>query len=500
MTIPHTAPPLEGKHVRLEPLGREHIPALTDIGLDPDLWRWTVTQVGTPQAMADYVESALNDRALGRALPFATLDRATGRVVGCTRFGSIDRHHRRVEIGWTWVGRRWQRTSINTEAKFLMLRHAFDVLDCIRVELKTDALNERSRNAIRRLGATEEGTLRNHMVTDSGRVRDTVYYSIVAEDGRRCGADWRAWFVSMPAFDANAGRRIHLRSRVHRDGENVVSAPSSLHRLAAFTDSPEGGNPAGVWVGAALPTVEDMQRIAADVGFSETAFVAPATGFERTVRYFSPEAEVTFCGHATIAAGVVLGRMEGDGTFTLASTIGDIPVTVRSRDGIHEASLVSVEPMQMSVSDTLLTSVLTALHWRIDELDPSIPPARAYAGAWHLVLAVSRAERLASLDYDYDELKAVMLEDGLTTLQLVWRESPYVFHARNPFPVGGVVEDPATGAAAAALGGYLRAAGHVTVPGSIVIRQGEAMGRPSRIVVEIPATGGIVVTGGAVEI
>lgn len=182
MTIPYPAPLLEGTHVRLEPLDRVHIPALTDIGLDPDLWRWTVSHVGTPQEMADYVESALADRAIGRAVPFATLDRATGHVVGCTRFGSIDRHHRRVEIGWTWVAAPWQRTPINTEAKFLMLRHAFEVLDCIRVELKTDALNERSRNAIRRLGATEEGTLRRHMVTDSGRVRDTVYYSILADE------------------------------------------------------------------------------------------------------------------------------------------------------------------------------------------------------------------------------------------------------------------------------------------------------------------------------
>jgi PhzF family phenazine biosynthesis protein len=148
----------------------------------------------------------------------------------------------------------------------------------------------------------------------------------------------------------------------------------------------------------------------------------------------------------------------------------------------------------------LLTEALSALGWERDELDPSIPPARAYAGAWHLVLAVSAAKRLANLDYDFDRLKALMLQDGLTTLQLVWRERADLFHARNPFPVGGVLEDPATGAAAAALGGYLRDARLVTVPATILIRQGEAMGRPSRLTVEIPASGGIIVTGTAVPI
>ncbi|HSK18573.1 MAG TPA: PhzF family phenazine biosynthesis isomerase [Longimicrobiales bacterium] len=279
-----------------------------------------------------------------------------------------------------------------------------------------------------------------------------------------------------------------------------MSLKGSLHRLAAFTNTPEGGNPAGVWIGSALPDAETMQRIAAEVGYSETVFIAPASGDERECRYYSPEAEVSFCGHATIAAGVVLGQTDGDGTYTLNTTIGAVPVRVRSRDGLREASLTSVEPMQTSVSDTLLGAVLTALRWRRDELDDAIPPARAYAGAWHLVLAVARSERLAALDYDFEALKALMLDDGLTTLQLVWRESPLVFHARNPFPVGGVVEDPATGAAAAALGGYLRAAGHVTTPATVTIHQGEAMGRPSLLTVEIQPSGGIVVTGTALAL
>lgn len=275
---------------------------------------------------------------------------------------------------------------------------------------------------------------------------------------------------------------------------------SSIHRLAAFTTTPDGGNPAGVWVGDALPDPETMQRIAAEVGFSETAFVVPSAGTERTVRYYSPEAEVSFCGHATIATGVVLGEAGGDGTYRLATAVGEVPVTVRTKDGLRQASLTSVDPTHVPATDDLVDEVLAALRWERDDLDGSIPPARAYAGAWHLVLAVSTADRLADLDYDFETLKAFMLRDGLTTLQLVWRESRDVFHSRNPFPVGGVVEDPATGAAAAAFGGYLRDARLVPVPAAIFIRQGEAMGRPSRLAVEIPPSGGIVVTGTAVRI
>lgn len=274
----------------------------------------------------------------------------------------------------------------------------------------------------------------------------------------------------------------------------------SLHRLSAFSDSPEGGNPAGVWVGDALPDVDTMQRVAAEVGYSETAFVAPASGTARTVRYFSPEAEVPFCGHATIATGALLGELDGDGIYHLTTSIGEVPVEVRTRDGLREAALTSVAPRQAEAGDGLVSEALAALGWRHDELDAAILPMRAYAGAWHLVLAASSAERLAELDYDFVTLKALMLREDLTTLQLVWREGVDVFHARNPFPVGGVVEDPATGAAAAALGGYLRAAGLVDVPAKVTIRQGEAMERPSLLRVEIPTQGGIVVRGTAVRI
>ena len=274
----------------------------------------------------------------------------------------------------------------------------------------------------------------------------------------------------------------------------------SLFRLSAFTTDPAGGNPAGVWVGDTLPSAAEMQRTAADVGFSETAFVAPATGLHRLIRYYSPEAEVPFCGHATIATGVVLGNLGGDGTYHLATTVGEVPVAVHSRNGTREASLTSVDPRQAAAPAALLDGALAALGWSRDELDPDLPPILAYAGAWHLVLAAATRSRLADLDYGFDALKALMLDHDLTTLQLVWRENDGVFHCRNPFPVGGVVEDPATGAAAAALGGYLRDCGFVKAPATLLLRQGEDMGRPSRLEVEIPPKGGILVSGAAVAI
>jgi PhzF family phenazine biosynthesis protein len=274
--------------------------------------------------------------------------------------------------------------------------------------------------------------------------------------------------------------------------------PHALHRVAAFTTVASEGNPAGVWVGEEFPDDATMQQIAAAIGFSETAFVIPTHGTRRSVRYFSPEAEVPFCGHATIATGAVLGEMTGVGCYHLQTSVGEVPVTVREHHGRYEASLTSVVPKHAAASPALVTSVLGALEWLAAELDPEIPPVRIYAGAWHLLLAVRTRARLDSLEYDFEELKEIMLREGLTTIQLVWRETGEVFHSRNPFPVGGIVEDPATGAAAAALGGYLRDSGLLTAPATLVILQGEAMGRPSRLVVDIPPAGGIVVTGAAV--
>jgi N-acetyltransferase len=170
---------LQGRHVRLEPLSKAHLAGLAEVGLDEDLWRWIPTPVRTAQEMEAYVLTALDEQARGVSLPFAILEKATGKVIGSTRYANIERTHRRLEIGWTWVARPWQRTAVNTEAKYLLLKHAFETLGCMRVELKTDSLNERSRAAILRIGAKEEGTFRNHMITASGRMRHSVYFSVV---------------------------------------------------------------------------------------------------------------------------------------------------------------------------------------------------------------------------------------------------------------------------------------------------------------------------------
>jgi len=173
---------LEGRHVRLEPLAKGHLAGLAQVGLDEDLWRWIPTPVRTREEMAAYVETALQEQERSVSLPFAILEKATGRAVGSTRYGNIDRVHHRVEIGWTWVARDWQRTAMNTEAKYLLLKHAFERLGCLRVELKTDSLNEKSRAAILRIGAKEEGIFRNHMITASGRIRHSVYFSIIESE------------------------------------------------------------------------------------------------------------------------------------------------------------------------------------------------------------------------------------------------------------------------------------------------------------------------------
>ena len=170
---------LEGRHVRLEPLSQAHHGDLSAVGLEESLWRWIPTPVRTPEEMSAYIATALDEQARGVSLPFALIEKAGNRAIGSTRYGNIDRMNHRVEIGWTWVAPAWQRTAVNTEAKYLLLKHAFETLGCIRVELKTDSLNERSRAAILRIGAREEGTFRNHMITASGRIRHTDYFSIL---------------------------------------------------------------------------------------------------------------------------------------------------------------------------------------------------------------------------------------------------------------------------------------------------------------------------------
>ena len=174
-----TTPVLQGTLVRLEPLSLDHLPQLCEVGLDEEIWRWAMTPIETPEQMRNEIETALRWKAEGSAIPFATVEAKSGRAIGSTRFANIDHRNRRVEIGWTWIGRRWQRTGINTEAKYLMLRYAFETLGRIRVEFKADSLNEKSRTALLRIGAKPEGIFRNHMIADSGRIRHSAYFSII---------------------------------------------------------------------------------------------------------------------------------------------------------------------------------------------------------------------------------------------------------------------------------------------------------------------------------
>ncbi len=186
---------LDGESVRLEPLRAEHVDALFEAGADESLWLWTQAIIKNCEDMRCYVEAALGEFAGKVSLPFVTIEKSANKIVGSTRFGNIDQKSRRAEIGWTWINPDWQRTRVNTEVKFLMLRHAFEIWKCIRVELKTDVLNEKSRNAIRRLDAIEEGVLRQHIITDAGRFRDTVYYSILDSEWQRVKANLRAKLV-----------------------------------------------------------------------------------------------------------------------------------------------------------------------------------------------------------------------------------------------------------------------------------------------------------------
>lgn len=273
-------------------------------------------------------------------------------------------------------------------------------------------------------------------------------------------------------------------------------------RYAAFSTDPTGGNPAGVVLDAAGATNEQMLAVAAEVGYSETAFLVRVAAHRFDVRYFSPKAEVSFCGHATIAAAVAIAERDGPGDLEFCTSVGSVPVTVESADGLLQASLTSVIPALDPLPEPLLAELLGALGWATGDLDPEFPPRVAYAGAWHPVLVVRTRERLAALTYDQDRLARLMASEHWTTIQLIWPENRTAFHARDPFPPGGVVEDPVTGAAAAAFGGYLRTLDLIDLPAEITIRQGEDLGRPGTIAVGVPAEHdrGITVSGTAVRL
>ena len=262
---------------------------------------------------------------------------------------------------------------------------------------------------------------------------------------------------------------------------------TKIHKIAAFTKDGEGGNPAGVMIRAAMPDEQAMQRIAAELGYSETVFAAPADDGWR-VRYFSPEGEVPFCGHATIALGAVLAQQNGDGIFPLTTNHARITVEGKADgkvDGdVASAALQSPPTASAPAPSALVDEALALFGYGRADLDARIPPAIANGGAEHLVLALHSRERLRAMRYALDAGRRLMRDHGLATISLVHAETPQRFHARNPFASGGVYEDPATGAAAAALGGYLR---DLDWPhgGHIDILQGEDMGAPCHLQVHI---------------
>ncbi|SHM10888.1 PhzF family phenazine biosynthesis protein [Actinacidiphila paucisporea] len=263
---------------------------------------------------------------------------------------------------------------------------------------------------------------------------------------------------------------------------------SEILHYTAFSADPAGGNPAGVVLDASGFDEARMLAVAAELGYSESAFLTERTGEGAyTIRYFSPKAEVSFCGHATVATAVALAERDGPGELEFATAAGTVPVSVAREGGELRATLTSVEPYVEAADPADVAEALAALGWAAADLDPALPPRIAFAGARHLVLAAATRARLADLDYDFARLGALMHRLDLTTVQLVWREADRTFHVRDPFPVGGVVEDPATGAAAAAFGAYARDLALVPADAVLTLYQGADMGRPGTLTVELRA-------------
>lgn len=273
-----------------------------------------------------------------------------------------------------------------------------------------------------------------------------------------------------------------------------------VHRIAAFTENGTGGNPAGVVLSETLPDPETMQRIAAEIGYSETVFVAPR-GETWLTRYFSPETEVPFCGHATIALGAVLAEEKGPGRYHLSLSGGDIEVEAKMNDGVGYSTLRSLPTRNAPPPNTVVEEALTLFDYPRSALDPGLPPRLIHAGADHLFLALHSRDLLSAMHYDLEAGREFMLRHGLITVALVWRETDDLFHARNAFASGGVLEDPATGAAAAAIAGMLRDQG-IRAGCELTLIQGVDMGRPSRIAVRYgdPVGSPVFVSGASARI
>ena len=277
-------------------------------------------------------------------------------------------------------------------------------------------------------------------------------------------------------------------SQVRIQSSAVTRPRRPVLRYAAFSRIASGGNPAGVVLDALGLDDATMQRIAADVGYSETAFVTdggPRPGAPTRVRYFSPEREVDFCGHASIATGIALGAAHGLGSYPLMTNVGVVNLEVRTEDDVVIATLESPPTSTVPFDETHLAALLASLGWAPTDLHSLYTPMVATAGNRHPVLVVDGLPRLADLDYDFAALRGLCLRHDWTTIQLMTPTLPGRWRARDPFPIGGVMEDPATGAAAAAFGGYLLATGNAEVGHRFTIEQGVEMGRPSHLYVEI---------------
>ncbi|WP_432520157.1 PhzF family phenazine biosynthesis protein [Kineococcus sp. SYSU DK006] len=274
-------------------------------------------------------------------------------------------------------------------------------------------------------------------------------------------------------------------------------------RYAAFTDHPDGGNPAGVVLDAGGAADEQMLAVAAEVGFAETAFVVGGGREDEprrfALRYFSPHAEVPFCGHATVATAVALAERRGAGPFAFDTPVGPVAIDTALAGGRATASFTSVEPRVDPLAPEVVDAVLDLLGLARDDLDEALPPRTASAGNPHPLLFVREAAAFDAFTFDPAAARRLIDAQGWpATIALAHRRGPAEFETRNVFPVGPISEDPATGSAAAALGGYLRATGAVVPPARVLVHQGRHVGRPGLLVVDVPAEGGIVVTGTAV--
>jgi len=284
------------------------------------------------------------------------------------------------------------------------------------------------------------------------------------------------------------------------DPQSSTEQPAVL-RLAAFARDGAGGNPAGVVLDGAGLDESQMLALAAQVGYSETAFLTdgPPRPDRRSyrVRYFSPLAEVPFCGHATVALGAALGSVLGEGELLLGTAAGPVALqTGQDPSGLWWTRLASVPPRQRHLPADLLQRALDCFGWTPDVLEAGLPPMLCYAGIWHLVLNLARRADLESMSYQFEALQALCAEQHWTTVSVLYQVGAEEYLARNPFPAGGVVEDPATGGAAAAYGGYLAALGVVRPPARLRILQGEQIGRPSELIVELlPDQASVWVTG-----